>query len=220
MTVVLQCAASKDPRAGYLKTASGTPVMFVADPSAAPPVPARAYARPDDISDTGKSWRQVLVKYNAHPDTNPCGLYPACRLYKNAAYERLVQKFGMQNVFILSAGWGLIGADFLTPMYDITFSMSAEAYKRRGKRERYADLCMLPGDADDIVFVGGKDYLPLFCTLTSAIDGRKTVFYNSRNAPDTPGCRLQRFETTTRTNWHYECANALIDGAIERSKSK
>ena len=28
---------------------------------------------------------------------------------------------------------------------------------------------------------------------------------------------LKRFETTTRTNWHYECANALIDGSLKVS---
>jgi hypothetical protein len=220
MIVVIQCAASKDPRAGHLKTASGMPVMFVANPNAAPPRPELAYARPDDMSDTGISWSQVLLKYNSNPENNAWGLYPAYRLYKNAAYERLTKRFGMQNIFILSAGWGLISASFLTPMYDITFSMSAEAYKRRGRRDRYADLCTLPGDADDIAFVGGKDYLPLFCTLTRALGGRKTVFYNSRNAPDAPGCRLQRFETTTRTNWHYECANALIEGTIGHSASR
>lgn len=72
------------------------------------------------MSDTGMSWRQVLLKYNAHPENNPWGLYPACQLYKKPAFERLAKKFGMQNVFILSAGWGLISADFLTAMYDIT----------------------------------------------------------------------------------------------------
>jgi hypothetical protein len=120
----------------------------------------------------------------------------------------------LENVFILSAGWGLISAGFLTPQYDITFSRSAEAYKRRGKREHYSDLCMLPECADDVVFLGGKDYLPLFCTLTNSVRGRKTVFFNSKCTPDAPGCRLERFGTVARTNWHYQCANALIDGGL------
>jgi hypothetical protein len=131
---------------------------------------------------------------------------------------RLTQQLGLENVFILSAGWGLISANFLAPQYDITFSQSAEAYKRRGKHEHYQDLCMLPGRADDIVFVGGKDYLPLFCTLTKSVGARKTAIYNSQRVPEAPGCRLERFETTTRTNWHYECANAMIDGAFELSR--
>jgi hypothetical protein len=85
-------------------------------------------------------------------------------VYGNKVYERLADHFGGQKVFILSAGWGLIRADFLTPYYDITFSQSADAYKRRKKTDRYADFCMPPGDTDDdIFFFGGKDYLPLFC---------------------------------------------------------
>jgi hypothetical protein len=121
----------------------------------------------------------------------------------------------VKQVYILSAGWGLIRADFLTPYYDITFSPGAETYKRRRKADRYEDFCMLPNDADDqILFLGGKDYLPLFCSLTSAVRTKKTVFYNSAQRPQVTGCQLKRFETTTRMNWHYECANALIEGAI------
>lgn len=30
----------------------------------------------------------------------------------------------------------------------------------------------------------GKDYLPLFCSLTEAIRGSRIVFYNSASAPD------------------------------------
>jgi hypothetical protein len=74
---------------------------------------------------------------------------------------------------------------------------------------------MLPDDTtDEVLFFGGKDYLPLFCTLTSAIRSPKIVFYNSASAPQLKGCALRRLETTTRTNWHYECANAFLDGAI------
>ena len=66
----------------------------------------------------------------------------------------------------------------------------------------------------NIVFFGGKDYLPLFSALTTGIYAPKTVFYNSASMPSGRGCKLRRFETSTRTNWHYECANAFIDGRI------
>jgi hypothetical protein len=63
---------------------------------------------------------------------------------------------------------GLIRADFLTPRYDITYSPSAENYKRRRRKDRYHDFCMLPQQLDDdILFFGGKDYLPLFRSLTN-----------------------------------------------------
>jgi hypothetical protein len=60
---------------------------------------------------------------------------------------------------------------------------------------------------------GGKDYLPVFSFLTSKIRTRKTVFYNSSQRPQVTGC-LKLFKTTTRTNWHYECANAFLNGAV------
>jgi hypothetical protein len=221
MIVVIQCAARKHPAAGHLMTSSGQPVFFVADPQAAPAEPAHVYARPDDRSDEGVSWRHVLLSYNKHPEDNPLGLYPAYQLYKDRTYKRLADHVGVNNLYILSAGWGLIRAGFLTPQYDITFSQGIgrkAPWKRRRKRDRYEDYRMLPDSADDIVFFGGNDYLPLFCALTNTVRGRTTVFYNSKRMPDAPGCRLERFETTTRTNWHYECAKAYLDGDIHEPK--
>ena len=214
MITVIQCAASKRPGAGHLRSPGGEPIIFVADPKVAPPDATHQYARPDDPFGTGLSWRQVLVNYNAAAKGNPLHLCPAYQLYNNKTYERLVDCRGAQNVYILSAGWGLIRADFLTPFYNITFTQSAESYMRRRKTDRYADFRMLPDDTEeDVLFFGGKDYLPLFCALTDRIRGRRTVFYNSVRIPNVPGCVLQRFATTTRTNWHYECANAFLDGA-------
>ncbi|MHC2552376.1 hypothetical protein [Bradyrhizobium elkanii] len=221
MIAVIQCAASKRSDAGRLRTAHGVPVEFVADPQAAPADPSRTYARPDDLSDNRTSWRQLLVAYNQEPGSNPLGLYPAYQLYENRAYGRLVDSFGLSNVYVLSAGWGLIRADFLTPHYDITYSPSADKYKRRRKADRYHDFCMLPNHAqDDILFFGGKDYLPLFCSLTSAVQGKRIVFYNSASAPQIDRCTISRFETTTRTNWHYECVNAFLDGGIRVDRDR
>jgi hypothetical protein len=216
MIVVIQCAAGKSHRAGCLRTASGKPVHFVADPHAAPANAALMYARPDDPSDWGGSWREVLLKYNEDPDDNPLDLSSAYMLYENRAYFWLVGRYNVTHVYILSAGWGLIRADFLTPYYDITFSPSAESYKRRRKTDHYDDFCMLPANTEDeIVFFGGKDYVPLFCSLTAGVRTKKTVFYNSAQPPRATGCALKRFNTTTRTNWHYECVNAFIEGSID-----
>lgn len=217
MIAVIQCAASKRSSAGYLLSPDGRRIVFVADPLAAPADDTVVYARPDDLSG-GVPWRDALVEYNKTKRDNPLDLFPAWQLYDNGVYGRLVDKLGVENVYILSAGWGLIPADFLTPYYDITFSSSArneDSYKRRRKADRYQDLRMLPDETrDDVVFFGGKDYLLLFCDLTAAIRGRKTVFYNSGKIPSARGCVLRLFETTRRTNWQYECANAFLDGAI------
>jgi hypothetical protein len=214
MIVVIQCAASKRSDAGHLLLRDGKPVCFVAHPESAPTNNVRVYARPDDLSDTGKSWRSLLLEYNEAPSSNPLGLFPAYQLYENRTYGRLVDRLGVQKVYILSAGWGLIRADFLTPNYDITFSQSADTYKRRRRGDRYQDFCMLPhGTDEEIVFFGGKDYLPLFCILTAEAKGARKVFYNSARVPEVPGCVPQKFETTTRTNWHYECTNAFLESA-------
>ncbi|MGE5063222.1 MAG: hypothetical protein ACM3IG_04065 [Myxococcales bacterium] len=77
------------------------------------------------------------MAYNDGPD-NPLNLLPAYQLYAHDAYRALAQTFGIDEVFILSAGWGLISASFLTPAYDITFKATKTApWKRRRQDERY-----------------------------------------------------------------------------------
>jgi hypothetical protein len=194
-----------------MRTTNAKPVLFVADPQTAPASQDYLYATPDERSDRNVSWRELVLAYNKSPNHNPLGLLPAFELYENRIYGELAERFGLNNTYILSAGWGLIAAGFLTPYYDITFSQSAEPYKRRKKTDRYRDLCMLPAESEDeIVFFGGKDYLPLFCSLTGSVKGPKKVFYNSKSLPYAPRCSLVKFETTTRTNWHYECAEAFL----------
>jgi len=216
--VVIQCAgsknrpASKDPSAGCFVTADGNPILFVADPEIAPQQSELEYRRPDDIALSGLSWREELVKYNkTYRDNgaNPRCLLPAWRLYKNSAYGHLVNQLGEDKVFILSAGWGLIPAPFLTPDYNITFTGGAEAYKRRRKKDRYDDFSMLPkDDSHPIHFLGGKDYVCLFLRLTAETDAER-VIHHVGSPPSAPNCRFRRFETTRRTNWHYECAMKL-----------
>lgn len=207
MIVVIQCAASKQAAAGHLQTRDGRRVLFVAQPDLAPSSDNILYARPDDASDGGVTWRDELVRYNANPRNNSLGLLPAATLYTHPTYEHLATKIGYGRLFILSAGWGLLPASFLTPNYDITFSTQAERYKRRYRTDFYRDFSSFANDVEDqIVFFGGKDYAPLFAQLTKTHTGLKTVFFNSQQPPLAPGCHLERFITTTRTNWHYECA--------------
>ncbi len=210
MIVAIQCAGSKHVEAGCLQSQTGRRVIFVAHPEFTPRNDDCVYARPDGPSDTGLTWRESLLDYN-RSSQNPFKLRSAFRLYRNPTYERLVDRFGLRNVYILSAGWGLIAADFLTPYYDITFSPSARPYQRRLRRDRFLDFCMVPSDTEEaLVFLGGNDYLPLFCELTKTYRGKRTVFFNSIRVPQAPGCI--GFNTTARTNWHYACANRFING--------
>ena len=187
--------------------------MFVANPNLAGSADGFLTARPDDVSDTGLTWRQVLEAYNERPG-NPLNLLMAYRLYTRPAYGDLVNAFGAGNVYILSAGWGLIPATYLTPYYDITFSTSAPPEKHRRSTDRYDDFRLLAASDRPLVFLGGRSYLDLFCRLTDQHQGRRIVLYNSAKRPTVNGVELVRFDTPMRTNWHYGAAAALTDGRI------
>lgn len=223
MIAVIQCAAKKRHKAGHLCRQDGTKVMFVAGPAIAPADSEYVYAHPDEMSDTGVSWRQALMQYNAGPTSNPWGLLPAFELYDRPAYRQLVDHLGASKVFILSAGWGLISASFLTPDYDITFNTTTkrkEPWKYR--RGHYDDLCHLPASTSEpVVFFGGKDYVPLFCKLTERIKSTRTIFYRVSKRPETagkpikaPGCAMKAFLIEASTNWHYGCVKAFVKGGI------
>ncbi len=215
MIVVIQCAASKMPHAGCLRRGDGRNVLFVADPANAPADRRYVHAHPDGMADTGRSWREELRRYNDAPGDNPLGLLPAWQLYENATYRRLADHCGTDRLYILSAGWGLIGADFLTPKYDITFSAQANRYKRRRNGDRYDDFRMLPTEIDEpMALVVSSGYASLACELTRGHRGPRYLFYNAGEAPRAPGCIPKKYETRRRRNWQYECADALIDGKI------
>ncbi len=175
MKIVIQCAGQKRQPAGTLKGPTGEEIVFVACPELCPPdgTSGVRYCRPDDLVGPGLgTWRESLVAYNQDGE-NRHGLCTAAELYRPRIYRDLVLAFGSENVFILSAGWGLIRSDFLTPDYNITFSTqkNVPAWARRSKR-----LTLPPRDLNHLTptvtspdepihFFGGRDYLPLFSAL-------------------------------------------------------
>lgn len=218
MKIVIQCAGDKKD-GGYFRTPDRQTVNFVAHPELVPASKRQAdlVARPDDLAADGRTWRDLVRDYNVNTQDagNPLGLWPAYRLYRNGIYGRLVERFGLENVFILSAGWGLIPADFLTPNYDVTFSNSADAWQRRRHADRYSDFSYLPSIAvGGVVFFGGKDYVPLFLRLTSSLPDERLIFFNSQIERTVPGCRFVRYDTSARTNWHYACADKFASGQL------
>ena len=184
--------------------------MFVARPDLVPHDDSFLYAHPDDDCGTGSSWRKVLESYNTKPGANPLRLLPALDLYCPPTYRLLVERFGIDRLYVLSAGWGLIRSDFLTPNYDVTFSTARNVpkFKRRTRHSTFHDCRMLSSTVSDhIVFFGGKNYVPLFCKLTSAVQSKRIVFY-AGSRPSAPGCTLKSFGDPF-TNWHYQCAQAF-----------
>jgi hypothetical protein len=220
MQVVIQCASSKVQDAGFLRTRTDQPVKFVAHPMRAPRNEELLYFHPDDNSDIpGQSWRQQLVAYNENQRDNPLRLLQAYRLYEHSVYRELVDALGQPNIFILSAGWGLVHADYLLPDYDITFKVGVEPYKRRAPNDRYNDFCHLSGsEVGPLVYFGGKDYLSLFHTLTRSLPCEKIVFFATDKPPGYREWRTVRFPRFT--NWHYQCAREFLAGRLSVTGAK
>lgn len=220
MKIVIQCAATKHHLSSDygLRSKDNLPIKFVAEPKLIDFTEEFFFVSPDDRKDdSNETWRDHINTYNKTQVHNPSKLFAAYKLYRHPAYEALVRKFGVENIYILSAGWGLISAQFLTPDYDITFSNAKNVHpsSQRKKDGKYQDFCHLRDDDEPIVFLGGKAYLPLFCKLTSKMKAKKIVFFNSINPPSLPpNFNALKYETTQKTSWHYSCAHALIDGSI------
>ena len=227
MIVVISCAGSKTASAGRLRTPDGSQVHFVAHPdlmAASRVDPNVVYASPDAQSVSGETWRERLAKYNEEyrrTGSNPDDILPAFQLYKNRIYRDLAGQFEPENVFILSAGWGLIRSDFLTPQYDITFSsLAPDAERRDYVRDTgfsdFNDLAEIQEATDGpVVCIAGKDYLQPFCRLTETLDCDKLVFFTTKDPPDVPGCTAMRYSGKGGTNWQYRCARDLIDGRLQ-----
>lgn len=214
MNIVIQCAAQKAPNAGTMRTSDGRPVRFVAHPPAE--MDGQFYAHPDQVSDDGRTWRERVLAYNENPGQNALGLLPAHALYRHPAYAGLTEHFGVERLWILSAGWGLIPGSFLTPAYDVTFASSGRPMVRRRKRDTFRDWAMIDGKTEEpLLFLGGQAYLPHFQRLTEHYQGPRIAVYNSKNRPHHEGFQLVRFETPARTNWHYGCATALAEGSFD-----
>ncbi|MDD9821079.1 MAG: hypothetical protein OXR07_09425 [Nitrospira sp.] len=218
VTIVIACAGSKATDAGYWTTDEGKKVRFVARPGKAQTEGDVICARPDDTDEhSGKTWRALLRDYNCQwrgKGDNDRGLLPAYRLYSRSIYGDLVDKYGVERVFILSAGWGLIRSDFLTPQYNITFAGGAGC-SRRKQSEWYDDCNEMPDSPGEKIYLfAGLAYHKLFCRLIQGKGGERIVFYRSQEIPSCPGCRMKYYATKAQTNWHYVCARDFMNGKI------
>lgn len=213
--VVMQCAKSKRT-GGWFLDLDGTEIRFVADPALAPSIPGTRATHPDDIAYDGQSWRSFVLAYNARyraTGSNPFGLHPAGKLYTNPAYDSLCKL--TDHAYILSACWGIVPSTFLLPNYDVTFSRSQGTpdHALRRSDDGWLDFSMLPQGSDtDLIFVGGQSYLAAFERLSRGYAGKKIAYHALSDAPVIPGVEMRRYDTTTRTNWHYELAHEMTVG--------
>lgn len=220
MKIIIQCASRKHKKAPTFKLDDGRNVTFVAQPDLVESRGDQFFCRPDDIkvTETQESWRAYLTKYN-NEGTNRAELMRAGDLYCVEEYQTLIKKFGYEDIYILSAGWGLIRADFLIPFYDITFCTKAEKHLIRRSNDKYADYNHLIENLnpdEDIYFFGGLDYLPLYYRLTQQIQGRKVIYYCSKNLKMKTGYHYIKYSHPKgrNTNWHLGCIMDFINSKI------
>ncbi|MCF8429169.1 MAG: hypothetical protein K9G64_03470, partial [Bacteroidia bacterium] len=171
---------------------------------------------PDDLIEINekKTWRDFV---NENQATLTLKAY---ELYKKKQYRCLYNKYG-NNFFILSAGWGLVNAEFKLPYYDITFSQQGSKNTKRNKNidnpPLYKDYNhLVSNENDDIIYIGGKDYLDLFYKLTCKMSNRKIIYYNSNIMPENHDGNYiyRKYLSNYPTNWHYQLADDLSNGII------
>jgi hypothetical protein len=216
--IIIQCSGSKNGEPWTVSGLNGIKVKFVSHPNPCEVTPGLELFRPDDVvPDHITTWRQYLSDYNKRKD-NPDYLLKAGDLYQDKTYRILIDKFGWENVYILSAGWGLIRSDFLLPYYDITFSHLADKCVRRYKSDIYQDYNQLkkePIHTDNEVYIFvGLDYHPLLNKLTENIPIKKYIFHKSKSLPRKTGFEYIYYRTNRVTNWHYSCAQDFANGKI------
>ena len=226
MKIVIPCAAGKFPVecgdfSGFMRDANGNPVKFVAEPDLAPKSKELRYVSPDCDYDSSMTFREKLRSYNEKfnsDNCNPYNLYPACELYKNSIYSDLVKSYGIDRTYILSAGWGIVQADFLLPMYDITFSSSVkEKYKKRKSSAVWPDFNHLDNGCEDtLCLFGTVDYIDLFLDLTRQYKGKRIVYYNSgQHYSSSETLKFVKCDLSARTNWQNTCARKMMGTNLE-----
>lgn len=234
--VIIQCAGSKTQsfwRYGNQR------IIFVANSKhyrerfpASGPTP---FEPDDQVPGSSVTWRQIFLDYHQHkkkPDIlrDADELPEAWKLYSDPTYQILFEKF-KSNFYILSAGWGLVRADFRLPPYDITFSsanntpahakISSIRLLSKLKPFGYNPLHSVVGKESMIYFFGGAKYRALLYYYTDCIPGTKVIYYRSNEKPRersmSEGYRFTNYTPQNpqkRTNWQYECARRFTNGEL------
>ncbi|MBC6445165.1 MAG: hypothetical protein GDA50_07040 [Alphaproteobacteria bacterium GM202ARS2] len=226
MIVVIQCSKRMTGE-GYWREGGkkdGKEIWFVAEPDedSHKDSGGRIVKKPGSFVEGSEktTYLEALLEYNREfkkSGKNPCGLLHAWELcvphYPRNIYERLFQKYE-KNLYILSSGWGLIRADFLTPKYNLTFSYTdVKAYECRKHKDGYdGDLRCLPlKPKEPCVFFAAQTSLEQLEFLTRNVKGEKYLFYNLQDVPDMPGFILEKYDRPShKTSWQYTCAKRFM----------
>jgi len=239
--VIIQCAGRKNQ--GFW-TWRGQKLVFVANKAKyliSHPSSDCVPCEPDDLvsGSDDLTWRRLLLEYYQTKCRSPViqdadELVQAWQLYTHPIYRSLAEgrKCSRASMFILSAGWGLVNADYRLPPYNITFSRApgTPAYARIGAAELWSKVQQLCGNPlIDVVdrnttihFFGGEQYRSLLYYYMDTVSGTKVVYHIGDIRPRESSQRPHGYVFTQytpknpelRTNWHYECARRFIEGGL------
>jgi hypothetical protein len=215
MKIIISCSNRKN---GESFLHNGTAINFVSRVEGLG-AENELYVHPDDLIPNEEStWRDLVSQQEILND-----LLPAYQLYNQSIYNSLFRHYS-DDLYIFSAGWGIIRADFRIPKYNVTFSNGNDVpnYAIRNHNDVFNDFNHLEGidENEVIVFIGGEDYVLPFCQLTYHLPNYKRIIYKNINVlNNNPYLNNNNFEfvhyqTNRRTNWHYEYANKLINNEL------
>lgn len=211
MKIVISCCARKN---GGPFIHNGRMINFISQVDQVVPN-NEIYFHPDDSVPNGDiTWRELVNQQGLNNN-----LQSAYELYSPAIYSSLFQKFG-NDLFIFSAGWGIIRADFKLPKYNITFSNNNNVpdYARRDITPDFKDFNHLEdiSENEEIKLIAGSDYVLPFCELTKNLPNNKIIIYKNQNLLNNnqylnnKTFQFRHYQTNRRTNWHYEYAQKLL----------
>lgn len=210
MIAIIQCSGSKYCT-GHFTTASNNPVSFC---NTNPFHPQRTCYYPWDISDMPPhTWIDRVHTYNG-AGGNSHAFLPAISLYKPKIYRDLeawIKKSSAnREVYILSAGWGLVRSSFLLPCYDLTFAKGSARIKGEGHFPRL--LCHIKNNPQDVhVFITPNYYALFGYFAKKACISDCTLYFRPSKSNESPKISEFKgeycsFSTSRRTNWHESAA--------------
>jgi hypothetical protein len=216
MKIIISCSKSKN---GDSFLHNGTAINFVSRVDGLG-AENELYVHPDDLIPNEKNtWRDLVSQQEIRNE-----LLPAYQLYKHSIYSSLFRHYS-DDLFIFSAGWGIVKADFRLPKYNVTFSngKNVPIYSKRNKNDLFNDFNHLEGidENETIVLIASKDYVLPFCQQTNHLPNQKVIIYknmgvlNHNPYANINNFRFKHYLTNERRKWHYEYANKLINNEIE-----
>lgn len=209
--IVIQCAGRKTPANSLCLNKK--PISFVARPSE-----NNEHAPWDKTPyDNFETWIDYIRHYNDINVNNPENLAQAGCLYSHPTYTTLINRFGANNVSILSAGWGLVRATDYIPTYNITFS-TAQNVPRNSRitpthRAQHLSVRNAVTEKAEVHLFLTPKYLAYWSEVNFAQDN--TCILHWRAGQSMPanwqGDVVNHDCGNARTNWHYIAAQQFIN---------